>query len=278
MRRRRLSCFSISYLALAILLAICTVQAQQTTTTASPNPAASLVSLAQAALTGGVPVSDVVLTGTANLPKGKEVVNGTVTLKLKGTHYARLDIASGSDSRSEVRSDVLGEWIGGDGEPHRMASQNSLGPAAWFSPLAVISAMTEPNVIITYIGKETRTGINVEHLQYRRTFPKGPTRLSPEVEKRLPDLSKFSKVDVFLRADSYVPVAIEFNLHPDNDSRRNVPAEVRYADYRLVNGVRVPFRVQRLVLNQLDMDLSLESASINSGVSDSDFSLRSSVR
>jgi hypothetical protein len=198
-----------------------------------------------------------------------------VILKSEGTHFSRLDITAGPDSRSEIRNGVQGEWIGSDGQPHRMASHNTLAPAAWFSPSVMLMAMGEPFAVISYVGKEKRNGIEVQHLRYHKQFLKPLTTLPSNVQQFVPDISSLSTVDLFLQAKSHLLLAIEFTLHPDNNTHCDIPVEVRYADYRLIDGVLIPFRVQRLILNGLDVDLSLESALVNSGISNSEFALRS---
>ena len=54
----------------------------------------------------------------------------------------------------------------------------------------------------------------------------------------------------------------------------DVPVEVRYSDYRQVNGVSVPFHVQRYLNNGLVLDFVASQATINSGLSDAVFSVQ----
>ena len=79
-----------------------------------------LATKAVAALTNGVPVTDVTLTGTATWTAGSDVEKGTVTLKARGTAQSRMDLALSGGNRSEIRATSngfpQGAWIGSDGK------------------------------------------------------------------------------------------------------------------------------------------------------------------
>ncbi|MGE0407521.1 MAG: hypothetical protein AB7O65_14600 [Candidatus Korobacteraceae bacterium] len=190
----------------AFLLALMAASASgyaQESQNPSEQTAFSLVTQSREVLTGGTAVADLTLRGSVNLPKGEELATGIVVLKVKGTHHARLEISAGENSRSEIRSNILGEWIGADGEAHRMALHNTLGPAAWFAPHALLEAMATSDAVVSYIGKETRNGINVEHIRSKRQFPRSLSSLPVEIQQRIPDISQFSVVDLFLDAQTH---------------------------------------------------------------------------
>jgi hypothetical protein len=67
-------------------------------------------------------------------------------------------------------------------------------------------------------------------------------------------------------------VAITFNAHPDNDASANLPVEVDFSNYQTVNGVQVPFRIQWLLNGSVLFDLTIQSATVNSGLTQSVFS------
>jgi len=53
-----------------------------------------------------------------------------------------------------------------------------------------------------------------------------------------------------------------------------IPVEVRFADYRSVNGIDVPFHIQRLQNGSLMMDIAVTGASFNTGLSEDTFETR----
>jgi len=79
---------------------------------------------------------------------------------------------------------------------------------------------------------------------------------------------------MYLDSASLLPVAITFNVHPDVDAGTDVAAEVRFSDYRLVSGIRVPFHVQEFLNGGLVLDLEFQTVTLNTGLSPSAFSLQ----
>jgi hypothetical protein len=242
-------------------------QNSPTPTTSSPQ-AVALASQALSALTGSVQVNDVTLTGTGTRTAGSDVESGSVSLKALGSGEARLDLTVAGGTRSEIRNLDLnsapqGFWIGVDGTTHSMANHNCATDAAWFFPaLSVLSQLSNPNLVVTYIGNETRLGVNVQHLHFVIQSP-APSTL----------FQQLSAEDVYLNASSNLPVAITFNAHPDNDTSANLPVEIDFSNYQVVNGVQVPFRIQRLLNGSVLFDLTVQSATLNSGLTAAAFSL-----
>jgi hypothetical protein len=130
--------------------------------------------------------------------------------------------------------------------------------------------MTEagrPDMIFSYLGLEQRDGLSVYHLRAYRT-PKDELAFVSSLVRRL------STTDIYLDSVSLLPRALTFNVHSDNDSNTNIRTEIRFADYRVADGVKVPFHIQQLVNDGLVLDLHVTSATINSGLLESEFSIQ----
>jgi len=232
---------------------------------ASDPQALSFAAQSIAALTGGTSISDVTLTGSVTW-NGND--NGNATLMALGTGESRMDLALGSGTRSEIRDaqtgTQLGKWINPDSSFGPYASHNSWTDAVWFFP-ALGSLATGPNIVLSYIGQETRNGAAVQHLQsyvYQANWPAGVT----------PSPQQLSTMDFYLDGSSLLPVAVKFNTHPDDDASTNLAFEVDYTNYQSFSGVVVPMHIQRFQQGSLMVDLVLSSASFNSGLSLSNFS------
>jgi hypothetical protein len=255
------------------LLCLKVTAAAQTATTSAPTSdpqAVALITQSQAALTNGVAVTDVSLSATATWIVGSTTTAGTAALKAKGSSEARLDI-SGQTTRTELRNDGAvipgGEWIGADGAAHHLPMHNCWSPAAWFSPTMVLPWASKTDASLSYIGRETRNGVPVDHIRIVRTI----SGQGPESTALIQHLTK---ADLYLDSASHLPVALTFATHPDNDAGRDIPVEIRYSDYRATNGIQVPFRVQRLLQNNLNLDLTITATTPNTGLSDSEFALQ----
>ena len=233
------------------------------------NPqAVAFAAQAMAALSPTTQVSDITLTGTATRTLGSDIENGTITLQALGNPDSRLDIVETSGTRSEIRNSSTsvpqGSWITPDGVSHAMAYHNMLTDAAWFVPqLTVLSQLSNPSLVVSFVGQETRAGATVQHLHFA-------------YQSASPDPTGFfqalSAEEVYLDAKTFLPVAITFNAHPDNDASVNISIEIDFSAYQSVNGVLVPFQIQKLINNGLVLELTITSAKINQGLTAADFS------
>jgi hypothetical protein len=241
-------------------------QSNPTPTTSAPQ-AAALASQALASLIGTAQVNDVTLTGSGTRTAGSDVESGSVSLKALGTSQSRLDFSVASGTRSEIRdlnssAAPQGFWIGLDGSVHSMANQNCVTDAAWFfPPFSVLSQLSNTNLVASYVGQETKNGAAVQHLSF--AVQNGDTTgLSQQL----------STEDIYLDASSYLPVALAFNVHPDNDASANIPVEIDFSNYQTVSGVQVPFHIQQFLNGTVLYDLTIQSATLNSGLTNTAFS------
>jgi len=243
------------------------VLAQQTASTSVP--ASSLVRQAVGALAATTSIADVTLTGTARRLAGSDDETGTVILGALATGEARADFTFPSGPRSEVYANSdkgpVGSWSGPDGLLKPIPLYNVLVDSAWFSPALMLGKLGgSPDAVVSDAGAETHNGLAVEHLRASRQFPKSPSQISALMQRH-------SQMEVYLDASTSLPTAISFNTHPDKDAFSDIPVEIQFSDYRLVNGVQTPFHVQKYFNRNLILDLQFERADLNTGLSPSSF-------
>jgi hypothetical protein len=213
-----------------------------------------------AALTGGTSVADVTLTGNATRTVGSDVGTGPATLYAKGQYESRLDLNLSTGNRSEIRNSSnspQGEWIAPDGTPYPYSPFNCFTDAGWFFPVfSSLASANDQNQTLTYIGVETLNGASVQHLH--------------SVWNR----EQLTAMDFYLDATTLLPVAVNFNAHPDNDQNTNISVQILFSSYQNVNGVQVPNHIQELFNGSLLLDFTASAATINSGLSDSLFAIQ----
>jgi hypothetical protein len=209
--------------------------------------------------------TDVTLSGTARRIAGSDDETGTAVLKGLASGAARTDLSLSSGRRSEVQNlsttAPAGSWSGPDGVAHAMAFHNLLTEPSWFFPAFAISRrLSATGYVVTYVGHETRNGRAVEHVAVSQTpaFPDPPDG---------PTFAHLTQIDFFLDSTTFLPVAIAFNIHPDNNALLDLPIEVRFSDYRSFNGAQIPFHVQRFLNNGLILDFQAQTATLNTGLS-----------
>jgi hypothetical protein len=241
--------------------------ARQQAVTASPQ-ALQLLHSALTALTGSTPAADVTLSGTAHYIAGSDDETGTAVLKALTTGASRVDLSLPSGQRSEVRNLTgnlpAGDWSGDDGVNHAMAYHNLLSEPAWFSPVTTIShQLAIPGFVATYVAAETLDSQNVQHIS-----------LSQQPAASIAAFALFphlTQVDLYLDSSTFLPAAMTFSVHPDDNELVDIPIDVRFSDYRLVNGTQVPFHIQRFLNNGLVLDIQLENAAVNTGLPSTTF-------
>lgn len=231
--------------------------------------ATALMTRAVSALTGGSPTRDITLTGTATWIAGSDTETGPATLTAMPTGQSRTSLHLTSGPRSEVRSlasdgSATGAWSGPDRTTHSVVDHNLWTPSVWFFPEFILASPgPNPTVAAAYVGQETRNGLSVQHLTLAQQVASTPDAAA--------HIARLSRVELYLDSTSSLPVAIVFAIHPDKDSNIDIPVEVDFSNYQTFGSAMVPLHVQRLVQNSLVLDLQLQSAALNTGLTPSAF-------
>lgn len=218
---------------------------------------------------GGNAVSDVSLSASAALITGDERQSATAQLKGTVIGQGRVDLLQSSVTSSEIRLNTgapAGQWTQGDGVYHDIPSHNLLSDPSWFFPLFLGTRAVTASYICHYIGVGSLGGKEVTHVQLSEVQPSA-------VDPKLFPIQSLSRADLYLDTETSLPVALFYNQHPDNDSSTNVPLQILFSDYRKVDGVTVPFTVQKFVNNSLVFDIRLQAVAANTGLSSADFNL-----
>ena len=240
------------------------VQAQ---TSMRDSAAVTLAAKSLQALTGGTSLADISLEGTATYTAGSDVETGTVTLLASGNLASRMNLSLTDGGRSEIRNGPQGDWIGPDGVEHSMATHNCWPDADWFYPGLSFQALnSDAGLGMSYIGLETKNGLAVQHIRLFRVVPS-----SSGVPQAT--ILALSTEDLYLDASSYLPLFLDFNTHPDSAFNRDFSVEVAFSDYQQMSGIMVPVRIQKHLNGALVLDLTITSATVNSGLPASDFAV-----
>jgi len=239
-------------------------------TAATSTQAASVLQNAFAALVGKSTVSDVTLTGMVERIAGSDDESGNATYKaLPGSN--RLDMAFSSGTRTEIRttgnSGPSGSWIGVDGVSHPVARHNLMTGVDLVPSFLLNSLSNTSQYSLTYVGPETLNDVSVTHM-----FAAENTSSLPDDQVAL--VTHLSRIDLYFDASTNLPSKIAFNQHPDNNFQIDIPSEIRYSDYRIVDGAQIPFHIQKYINNSLILDIQFQSAVLNSGISSSTFQVQ----
>jgi len=269
---RLLVCAAVCSLFSAVLFA-----QQPTSTTSSPatsDPqAVALLQESLTALTGGVAVSDVTLTGSAHRIAGSDEELGQFTLEAKGTQESKVALTLSASTYAEVRNvsedSPEGSFASSNGTVYPLAQHNCFTDSAWFFPplSSLSSALSNPGENVAYVGQETLDGTAVQHVRVWLTV-QSPDAVAVKL------IAHLSTVDWYLDASSLLPVAERFTTHPADNASVDLSIEIRFSNYQRTDGVLVPLHIQKFLNGGLTLDLNVTSVSMNTAPSDSDFQLQ----
>ena len=218
-------------------------------------------------MAGATTLSDITLQGNATYSAGSDVETGTATLRFLGRQYSAILLNLTDDTRQEIRNPQKGGRAGPDGLWYSEALHNCWTDASVFLPaLSLQAALSDAAMGLVYVGAETNNGVATEHLQLYHTIANGSAGAIAAVEQ-------LSRMDLYLDASSLLPVAVDFNTHPDNDFNASILVEIQFESYQAASGVQIPFRIQKLIQGSLVLDVAVNSASINSGTAASLFTI-----
>lgn len=242
---------------------ICASSAIAQTAAKSDPLALSLARESIKALTSGEPLTDVVINASISSPNGEETDTGNATFRAKGVFQSRVDLSLGSGTRTETRAAAgRGAWKGNDGKATAFAAHNCQTDASWFFPaLSALSQVSNPRFVFTYIGDDEHGAVNTHHIRVYQTRPGEDGSL----------VERLSTEDFYLDAQTGLPVAVTFKMHPDSDLLTNLDAEIRFGNYQKVSDVLVPYSFQRVVNGAVVLDAAVTNVVVNSGSSDSEF-------
>jgi hypothetical protein len=254
-------------LAIALILLLPLRLSAQVTSVSDPL-AISLAQQSVSAITTGAPVSDVTVTGNVVSIIGDDSQTGIGTFQAKGTSESRVDLTLANGTRSDVRSVISGipsgAWVQSGGTPTSYAFHNCWTDAAWFFPaLSSLSQTANAGFVFKYIGLEPHGTVNTQHIQVYQWSAQAS-----------PSLAQLSSMDFYLDAISSLPVAIAFNVHPDDNMDQNIPVEIDFANYQAISGVQVPIHFQEIYNGGVTLDVTVTNTAINTGLPDTLFTLQ----
>jgi hypothetical protein len=229
-------------------------------------------------MAGKTPVADLTLTGTATRIAGSEKEEGSATLKAMAAGEASMELTFPSGLRREVYSSSAkgpqGAWSGPDEKLHPVSFHNLLVDPGWFSPLLVLERINSQlgGSTATFSGNVKRYGHSASLIHVTTAVPGPNANKHPKWMLSL--LQNASQFDVYLDSATLLPSEMTFNAHPDNNLRQDLPVSVRYSGYRAVDGIQVPFHIQKYVNHSLVLDVHVETAAFNTGLTASSFSVQ----
>lgn len=239
--------------------------------------ALSLASQAVTAMAGTATIADATVSANVTYTAGSDIESGTATLEAKGTLESRFSAALSGGSKLYIRNSTgmpantaapAGQWWGADGVAHAEAMHNCWTDPAWFFPAlsTLSSAAADTTLSAIYVGAEMHNGSSTHHIRLIRS-------LSGQSSRATQIIATLSTEDVYLDAATLLPLALDFNAHPDVDLGTNMPVEIVFSNYKTLGSGQLPFHIQKYINGTLIWDVTVTGINLNTGIPDSDFTI-----
>jgi hypothetical protein len=243
---------------MAILIGAATVSFCATSGGQQASTPQSILAAALAAMNASS-VQSLSLSGNAEYIAGSTDETGSFTGQCAVNGASQFQLQTPAVSLTENRQIAngvpSGNWVDTDGQQHTMAGQNLFTPESWFcAPIALLRFVQSTVGNTQFVGNETKNGIAVAH--FTIITPAASTTPESALTAHL------TQSDLFLNSQTLVPVALDFNIHPDSDALIDIPVEILYSNYAVKNGALIPTTIQRYVNSTLALTLQVQSATI----------------
>lgn len=256
-------CLFSSFLGIAVFTSLLPVAFAQGTVSQAAS-VENVLARASAAFSGVQVVQRIQISGDATWHAGSLEDSGTVTLTAStdGSSQMQLMLAT-SGQRTETwiasKSRANCQWAASDGVAHKADMGNCSRPTLWFLPsFSLQPSLLPKNVAMVDLGAGTvgSSASIYRHLQSQLVPNNLPSALATQMAQR-------STTDIGLDAGTLLPAILSYSLHPDSGAHVAIAVEVHYSDYRALNGVHIPFLIQRFVNGSPQLEIHVSSAEIN---------------
>jgi hypothetical protein len=207
-------------------------------------------------------VSQVQLTGDATWYSGEIQDSGTVALtaSASGANQMQLSLTSKgqwTEFQSAIGPSMDCGWAGTDGIQHAGDFVNCQHPTIWFLPGISLQASTIPAAVkVSDLGIETGGPEAYRHLQNQLVL----TGLPQDIQSRA---ASVNTADIDVDPQTFLPCTLAYQVFPDDGSNTLIPIEIVYSNYQQVDGIQIPFLIQRYVNGSLQLEIHVSSAQIS---------------
>jgi hypothetical protein len=194
-------------------------------------------------------------------------VQGPATIRSRGSDQFRLDANLPDGTRSYATSQQGGNRKGADGKLTAIPAHNTLSATILTLPYpSIAAALGDSSVTISYLGLVDAGGGTAHQVRVTRTFAKESD----------PDgiLSKLSRTDYFIDAQTYLVIRTEDLTHPLESLSESYSHSIELDRYTAMGGIAVPTLVREKVAGQTTWEFRLSSIVFNTNLQDSDFTIQ----
>jgi hypothetical protein len=194
-------------------------------------------------------------------------VTGDVTVKGRGLHQFKVEADLSTGKRTTVVNGESGSMKETNGWVRPIYRQGAADLGGLTLPyLPLIAAMQDSSTSIIYGGLVSHNGTPAYDIRLLKVYTKGQ---DPSGDRGVKEARDF-----YIDPKALLVVAISDRIHfgvgPHDEG---VPHEIIYSNYQPESGITVPLTIVETVRGVTGVTMKLSQIALNSGLSDSDFSL-----
>jgi outer membrane lipoprotein-sorting protein len=209
--------------------------------------------------------TDGIASGTVTRVSGDTQQSVAVTMKIRGPRIYRVEVRDPSGPITTIINGDAGAVTRTAGTAF-LPAHSAISQRAWAFPFfSDLCALSDAAVGFQYVATETLNGNLAHRVEIIRSYSSSDPMSSLR--------NRVAHLTVWVSATTWLPMQIQFNRVSD-DNPTAIRSLVRtFSDYRVVNGLAIPFRQEQFAAGQLLQKLQLTSVSFNTGLPDSEFAL-----
>jgi hypothetical protein len=235
----------------------------QASSSATRDPQAVVVAQSALAAMGGTLPSDSAATGTVTIVEGSKTSSGAIRILTRGLDQSAEHIQLMNEKRSAIYSRNEANEIA-----HGATKRASLELAATSHvpdfPLPILAAtFANPDMAFQYVGEETLDGSVTHHIRWWNTYGSN--------QKMREHMSGFTRKDLWLDAITGLPRKLVYERKEAHGAVATVRMEIVYSDWRTVNGVQYPYRIEKSWNGMPWTTIIIQNVAFQTGLSDADF-------
>lgn len=211
---------------------------------------------------GGAVPADSVASGSVRIVEGSSTETGTIRILTRGTKQTLEDVqTTGSRRMVTYTSGVASE---GDARSSKLVSLELAvtSQSACFPLPLLMGILDDQSMAYEYMGTDQVNRVTAHRIRFWKSFASNP---------KLQHLAGFSVKEIWIDATSGLPHKLAYERRAGRGAQPGIPVEITYSEYRNVSGVLYPLQIHKSLNGTPWVTITIDSVSLNTGLSDSDF-------
>ena len=215
---------------------------------------------------GRIP-ADIDAEGTLVRAAGDKEVSSAIHLKARVIGQFRSELRDSAGTRSTVVNGSRAVDVDSSRQSRKMAPHVAVSVRPVMFPFFLsLRDIDQPDLTVYYAGTEEISGQAAHRIEISQELA-GDDALSDALRRTSP-------IILWISTTSFLPLQMDYIRLATSNRRAELHFVRKLGDYRLVNGMLVPFLQEEWVEGQLMSTLKLTTVRFNVGLSDSDFPIQ----